>query len=165
MYVFGRPDGKLDRLLRTPDVRATLPEQGAAIFRESFSKLIRDLEGRGSRVCILRTVGLQPHSVPETLARIARRGGDLNALALPLREHQRRDGPMNELLDQTMAGTRATLLDPLPYFADADGNYLMACGGRPLYKDRDHLSPAGAVSLRPLFEPVFQAVVEARSKQ
>lgn len=161
MYVFGREDGELDRLLRTPETRSTLPEQGAALFREHFSKLIRDLESRGSRVWVMRSVGLQPQSVPETLARIASRGKDLNSLALPLSEHQQRDAPMNELLDQTTAGTGATLLDPLPYFADSQGRHLMASEGRSLYKDSDHLSPAGAARLRALFEPLFQAAVSA----
>ena len=162
MYVSGREDGELDRLLRTPTTRSTLPEQGAAVFHEHFSKLIQDLEARGSRVWVMRTVGLQPQSVPETLARIASRGKDLNSLALPLIEHQQRDAPMNALLDQATLGTGAILLDPLPYFADSQGRHLMASEGRSLYKDSDHLSPAGAARLRALFEPLFQAAVSAQ---
>lgn len=159
MYLFGRNDGELDRILRAPERKAGRPGESAGIFRDYFGSTIRELESGGSRVWVMETVGFQPHSVPETLARIASRGRDLNAMALPLSAHQENAGAARALLREAAEGTGAVLLDPLPYFADDEGRYEMASEGLPLYRDRDHLTPPGAEKLRSLLEPVFRSVV------
>ena len=41
MYVFGRNDGKLDRLLQSETERADTASEGAEIFRSHFSRLIK----------------------------------------------------------------------------------------------------------------------------
>lgn len=163
MYVFGRNDGKLDRLLRSETERADTPSEEAEIFRSHFSRLIKKIEERGINVSVMRTVAFQRRSVPETLAQIASRGKNLNAMALPVSVHRRESAEMNELLDRSVAGTKASLLDPFPFFEE-DGIYLMAKDGKPLYSDRDHLSVFGADRLRPLLEPLFESAVQKASK-
>lgn len=156
MYIEGRKDGKLDRLLQSKTKKASLPREGAEIFLTHFPDVIHRLEASGAGVSVMRTVGFQPRSVPETLAQITSRGKELNSMALPASHHRREAASINAFLDRAVSGTGAQILDPFPYLIE-DGVYLMAKDGKPLYSDRDHLSFFGADRLKPLFEPIFES--------
>jgi hypothetical protein len=106
----------------------------------------------------MRAVAHQPLGVPETIAQARSRGFDENAFAIPLPEHEKNDATVNRLLDEAIAGTRTTVLDPRPFFTDGDGRYLMSRDGQALYTDRSHLSPYGSRELRELFEPLFREI-------
>jgi hypothetical protein len=105
----------------------------------------------------MRSVPQQPHRVPEALARIAIRGETPDALAWSVAIHRERDRRENEILDQAVAGTGASLLDPLPFLGDGSGTMPMVREGKALYMDRDHLSPYGSMLLVPLFDELFRA--------
>ena len=47
------------------------------------------------------------------------------------------------------------IIDPTPKFLDGQFRCVMAAHGTPLYKDEDHVSPAGAERLASLFTPIF----------
>jgi hypothetical protein len=111
----------------------------------------------------MRAVAHQPLGVPETIAQARSRGLDENAFAIPLTEHEKNDATVNHLLDEALAGTRTEILDPRPFFTDAEGRYLMSREGRALYTDRSHLSPYGSRELRELFEPLFREITGPRA--
>jgi hypothetical protein len=54
----------------------------------------------------------------------------------------------------------ATVLDPAKSFLNPENRLVVADGGKSLYFDDNHLSVAGAMKLRPLFEPIFESMVE-----
>jgi len=160
MYLYGRNDGKVDRLLSTTENRATLPKDAIRHFNDHFRPLVRQLESRGIKVWVMRTVAYQPRRVPETLAQIARRGKDLNLLALPVSVHRKKDKPTNDVLDSALANTDVRMLDPIPFFVDDSGTYLMAKNRNGLYSDDNHLSAYGASLLAPMIDEAFKELVK-----
>lgn len=157
-YVFGDGPGDMRRLLQEVGNSADSVEEGSDIFVRNLAASVQQLEAEGRKVWFMRSVGEHSRSVPETLAQIASRGGSLNYLAQPLVEHRKEDQPMNDLIDQALTGTKAQVLDPRPLFTDENGIYLMAREGKPLYRDRNHVSEFGAMQLKALFEPMFKAI-------
>lgn len=132
--------------------------EAARLLVDRLGETVRFLENSGTRVHLMRAVAHQPLSVPETIAQARSRGLDENAFAIPLTEHEKTDGAANRLLDEALAGTKTTILDPRPAFTDAEGFYLMSREGQALYTDRSHLSPYGSRELRELFEPLFREI-------
>lgn len=156
LYLTGRSDGELDRILRDADHRSDEPGEAIEVFLRRFPAELETLRLLGCRVTVMRSVPLQPHSVPEALARIVLRGEDPEILARPAAEHRDRDRRVNEILDRAVDGSEAVLVDPLPWLTDEEGICPMAEDGKALYRDRDHLSPYGSLRLAPLFEATFR---------
>lgn len=137
----------------------TAPEADAArLLVDRLGETVRFLEGTGARVQLMRAVAHQPLGVPETIAQARSRGLDENAFAIHLTEHEKNDATVNRLLDEALAGTWTSVLDPRPSLTDEHGIYLMSREGQALYTDRSHLSPYGSRELRELFEPLFREI-------
>jgi len=145
-------------LLTDGEGKSVPQAEAIRLLVDRLGETVRFLESSGTRVLLMRAVAHQPLSVPETIAQARSRGLDENAFAIPLTEHEETDAAVNLLLDKTLAGTRTTILDPRPFFTDAEGRYLMSRTGKALYTDRSHLSPYGSRELRELFEPLFEEI-------
>lgn len=145
-------------LLTHPEGTLGTEAEAARLLVDRLGETVRFLEGTGARVHLMRSVAHQPLGVPETIAQAKSRGLGENAFSIPLTEHEKTDEAVNRLLDEALAGTRTTILDPRPCFTDAAGRYLMSKEGLALYSDRSHLSPRGSRELRPLFEPLFREI-------
>lgn len=155
LYLVGRRDGDLDRILQEVGNEELDRAISAEIFVRRFHELIASLERSGRSIHVMRSVAFQSRSVPETLAQLQSRGRDLNSLAVPVGLLRKEDALANAILDESLRETGARILDPLPFFIGEDGRYLMAKDGKSLYKDQNHLTPFGVRQLLPLLEPIF----------
>lgn len=162
LYVFGAPGGDKRRLLREANNRSKTPEESARLFVKYLRKSVSRLNEMGVSVSLMRDVGMQPRSVPETVAQAASRGMDLNSFAVEAGEVRERGKPINRLIDEALDGLDITILDPIPLLTDDSGLYLMAKDGKATFNDRDHLSPFGSTLLIPLLEPVLAAAAGER---
>lgn len=140
-------------------------DQGTDRLRSYLEPTIKNLTESGANVWIMRQVPKQRCNVPQSLASAVLYGRDLEELALPFdvfrRDFQLQD-PLFEGLSRKYVGV--TVLDPTDVFYVAGTTRCrIAEGGRSLYCDGDHLSSAGALLLRPLFEPVFVEIDRGRS--
>lgn len=160
-YVFGGKGGDLGRILQEEGESSSSEKESGEILVRNLSAHVGNLEASGKEVWLMRCVGIHSRSVPETLAQVASRGGDLNTFARPIEDYRREGQPINDLLDEALKDHNVAILDPLPFLTDAKGRYLMAKEGVPLYEDQDHLSVQGALELEPLFEPMFKAIAES----
>lgn len=116
------------------------------------------LRATGAKIWIMRQVPKQPWDVPDALASTVWRGQNTGDLGLPikgnLQEFQRQSAIFEEI------STR------FPGVAIFDPTDLLASGGlcrvvkddKALYCDDNHLTVAGALLLRPLFEPIFTGI-------
>jgi len=68
---------------------------------------------------------------------------------------QLRDPIFNEL---TKKFCNLTVLDPTALFEYSNNLCRLEKDGKALYWDDGHISVAGAMLLRPLFEPIFQGI-------
>ena len=161
-YVFGDGPGDMRHMIQEDGSTGDSMEEGADIFVRNLAAVVQNLEAEGRQIWLMRSVGEHSRSVPETLAQIASRGGRLNSLAPTLMEKREDDQPMNTLIDRALAKTDAQVLDPLPLFSDERGSYLMAREGKPLYRDRNHVSEFGAMELKELFVPLFKEIAASK---
>jgi hypothetical protein len=69
---------------------------------------------------------------------------------------------VEDQLFKGISSANATVLDPAGLFLKSDKQLLVVDGGKDLYFDDHHLSVAGAMRLRPLFEPVFAAALQKK---
>jgi len=160
VYVNGLPSGKLSTLISDSETESKNPGQAEVVFVRNLRKTVARLRKNEVNVFIMRSVAFQPRDVPVTVALTASRGMDLNLFARPISELRVWHEKANGLIDEAVKGLGATVLDPIPYYTDSSGTYLMAKDGNALYEDRDHLSPIGSLELRPLFDPIFQSAIK-----
>lgn len=127
----------------------------AAQLRRSLFSTLDALKGSGAKVWILRQVPKQRWNVPRVLGTVAWRGGDPEKFGLPVSEYYEQLHIQEPLFsDLATEFEMVTILDPTKLFV-AGSLCRVADGGNALYWDDNHLTVAGAMLLRPLFEPIF----------
>lgn len=127
-------------------------------LRAGLRQTVRLLTEAGARVWILAQVPRQRKDIARVLPLTLLRGRDPAELGTPRAEQEemlRRQAPIYASLNKEFPQVR--LLDPTGAFSDLAGRCQVVEGGRALYFDSSHLSPAGALKLRPLFAPIFSA--------
>tara|TARA_R110002096_G_scaffold44488_7_gene119548 strand:+ start:1984 stop:3960 length:1977 start_codon:yes stop_codon:yes gene_type:complete len=157
IYLLGTTDGNLSRLLCDDETQSTTPNEAEKVFIRNLNAAIREFEKEGISVWLMEDIPAHSRPVPATLQQTASRNLDLNTFARPAAEVDADNDRIRKLFQQALEGTNATLLDPLPFFFDPSGVYLIAKDGIPLYNDAHHLSPIGSQLLKPLLKPVFES--------
>lgn len=131
-------------------------DKGADRLRVGLVDTINALQKAGAKIWIMRQVPKYPWNVPKALATAVLHGQNPEELGLSLAQYrtecERQDAIFGELARQFPG---LTILDPTALFATSSGRCKVAAGGRALYFDSDHVNNAGAMILRPLFEPMF----------
>ncbi|WP_020473817.1 acyltransferase family protein [Zavarzinella formosa] len=133
------------------------PEGAAALL-----KTVDSLNTLGIRICFMREVPRYPFDVPRTLARHAMLGRDFKELALPAEIQDSMDQMYGELLPK-LTERGVTILDPLPFLRSPENPRLLLpyTSDGSLYIDPVHLSKLGAVTVEPMFAPVFESAGRA----
>lgn len=126
-------------------------------FRDSVRETILALRSNGAQVWIMAQVPEQEHSFGRGIALAAWANWPMplgGALADYRLARERSMG--------SFVGVGVDLLDPLPYCFTEQGRSVVAGGGRAFYRDGDHLSGQGAVTLlKPLAEKFLNHVHES----
>ena len=142
--------------------RGHVAESDTARIRRGLLDTIVALKDTGTRIWIMRQVPQHRWNVPDALTSSVFHGNDPEELALPLTEYRKQfqnQSPVFEGLATKFPSV--TVLDPTDLFVDVTGRCRVAKDGKALYCDTDHLTVAGAMLLRPLFEPIFQGMGKA----
>lgn len=140
-------------------------------FEPTLRKTVDRLTHAGLRCIILRdTPEIDNHSM-SIWRRRASRGLSTPDLVESLNNYQQRSARSNGFFNRLNApgssgspesSSKVVLLDPTPYFIEGDPDLLRGnIGDVLLYRDVDHLSPAGARRLRPLLEPYIREAAES----
>lgn len=140
MFYFDRPAGQFSEAL-------------LAQFRRHYLDTVCALAEQRP-VYIVRPIPEMKGDVPTLLGR-SQLFGHEREVTLPFADYQRRHAFALSLQEEAAARCGAILLDPVPYLCSAD-SCRSAEGGRPLYRDADHLSEFGNRVLVPMFQGVFQ---------
>lgn len=123
--------------------------------RSSMHETITSLRETGAKIWIMREVPIQRWDVPDVLAATVWRGQNTGNLGLQVTEHVQAAHRQNSIFEGI--STRfpsVTILDPTDLLV-SDDLCRVVKDGKALYCDDNHLTVAGAMLLRPLFEPIF----------
>jgi peptidoglycan/LPS O-acetylase OafA/YrhL len=132
-------------------------DNGTERIRGGLLATIGALQEAGVRIWVVRTVPRYRWSIPDALGQAVWRGRDPETLGLPLAEYRKqsdRRDPIFQGLEKLFPNV--TVLDPASLFVGPNNLCRTSDGGKALYFDEGHLSPAGAMLLRPLFDPIFK---------
>ena len=103
----------------------------------------------------MRQVPRHRWDVPRVLGRLAWRGCSTNEVGLSSADYRADFQQQSPVFDGLSSmRSNVSILDPSDLFL-CNGLYRVADRGEALYRDTDHLTIAGAMLLRPLFEPLF----------
>jgi hypothetical protein len=139
--------------------RLSSDERNALFVRQTATTVSRLLSA-GKKVVLVYPVPEVGYDVPLTLARMARDRRDVTSFTRPFSYFQQRQAPVFDALDR--AGDSSLIVRIYPHRLLCDGvRCIVYAGGKPLYRDDDHLSPAGADFVAPLFEPLFTSDPDA----
>jgi peptidoglycan/LPS O-acetylase OafA/YrhL len=159
-------------------------------FEAALRTTVTTLVGAGRRVSILRDVPrLDSDRVPQQATVQSLRGGRLEGLGpegmgFPeragqgrgldargqpvygpsLAAHRQEQARVDAALQRMADAGLVTLLDPAPLLCDEVRGCLVAEHGRPLYRDRHHLTDHAALRMAPLFGSVVRVTMPAESQ-
>jgi peptidoglycan/LPS O-acetylase OafA/YrhL len=136
-----------------------LKDGEAARLRRGLLDTIILLKEAGARIWIMKQVPRPGWNVPQALTSAVIFGRNPEALGLSLsahREASQLQSPIFEGLTNKFSGV--SVLDPTDLFVAGSGRCRVVVSGKPLYWDDHHLSVAGAMLLRPLFEPIYEGI-------
>ena len=120
---------------------------------------LKALRKSGARIWVMREIPIQHWNVPYALASTVWHGGNTVKIGLPAVDYRKefqRQNPIFEGLPIEFPGVE--ILDPTGLFISANNLCPVVEDGQALYCDDNHLTAAGAMLLRPLFEPIFEDI-------
>jgi len=141
--------------------RYSFTEREITEVRHALVQTIRALSDSGSRVWIMQTAPMHHWNVPQALASAVLRGLNLDDLGLPLIDHSK-SAELQRHLFEGISIPGVSILKPEQFFLNSNNRYRIVKDGKALYCDATHLTPAGAMLLRPLFEPIVQYISDNR---
>jgi len=160
LYTLGTESGELRYILSDSETKSNTLAQGQEVFIKNLQRGLKHWEEAGVRVWIMEDVATQNRSVPGTLAQAASRGLDTNSFARTAEEVQETNHAVKAILDRATIGFPVQYIDPLPYFYDLSGIYLVEKDGKTLYNDAHHISPYASRMLKPLLIPLFESATD-----
>ncbi|CAN5479837.1 acyltransferase family protein [soil metagenome] len=122
-------------------------------FRQKLCDTVTLLRAGGAQVWVMKQVPRQRRDIPRAAAKEVVAGRDPHRVGIPVKEYLAVQAKTEELF-QAAATAGAKILDPADYLVSPDGIFLAVSEGRALYVDAHHLSTAGALRVKPLFEKV-----------
>jgi hypothetical protein len=155
-YVAG-DDANLDARIKV--FFASEPQGLSAAYREAFRSTVCGLHAQGKRVFVLGPVPEVGVNVPAALAApqlswLYRIVGSARDIRVSIASYRERNAIILAAIADAQKGCGVNLIDTAKAMC-ASGLCEIQRGGRPLYRDGDHLSEFGSRSLMPLFHDVF----------
>ena len=132
---------------------ALLPA-GGSLFREGLERTLRQISAAGRTTCIVLDVPTVRQVVPYALAMAERRGIPPDMVGVTRSQALRDNADVESDIRALQARWQLQVADPKDALCDGDRCRIEA-GGQPLYRDRHHLSTAGARLVTSSLEPCF----------
>jgi len=123
-------------------------------FHESLAETVETLTSRGITVYIVLDVPIQKWNVPRKLALDVCYRRDVTKEGISVSEHRKANKQADTCIER-LASSNVVILDPTPYFLDGTGLCRAEFNGVSMYHDSNHLSTAGALRVKDLFNAVF----------
>ena len=146
-------------LLQDSERRMTV-EQARDQFRVGLSKIVTRLKTAGKRVVVMYPTPEVGYHVPRTMARLLHYYGTADGFSRPSDYYFRRQRIVFSVLNSL--GNIVERVYPHQVFL-TDGTAIVQDKGKPLYRDDDHLTLAGAEMLMPMFKNVLWGAASADS--
>ena len=151
------PEKKTDPTYITDASGAVMEAQDRrALFASKMAETVTALTRAGKTVVLLYPIPETGYDIPQTLAAWLLTTGNPATFTRPADHYFNRQKFVFQVFDELQpAGAKLVRIYPHQRLCD-ETECIVYADGKPLYRDGDHVSLAGAEYLSPLFEPVFQ---------
>ena len=162
-YVEGGPNAVRVAYITDSGQVTTSPAEARQVLARTLAPEVERFTGEGRQVIIVEQVPEQLHYDTRTLFYATVRAG----MAVPVpsvsaAENAAYQARSNSVINALAGTPGVTVIDPTSLFCQEGGPCALEKSGTLLYKDENHLSVAGALSLQPLFAPVFAQMAQGR---
>lgn len=126
-------------------------------FEAALQKTLRELQQAGSSVVIIRDVASLPYDVAHGHAMRLFHGESVSPLTVALTEHRAKNAVADQIMQrraESFASVR--IVDPAPWFLDAQGKWQSEADNEIFYADAAHLTISGSLRLMPMFLEVLR---------
>ena len=131
-------------------------DKGTDRLRSGVLETINALQDSGATIWIIQQVPKLPWNVPHALASVVFHGGTIEEIEIPFAEIRKESQRQHKVFEGLGAQfPNVAVLDPAALFTNSSGRCRVAQDGKALFRDSNHLTVAGAMLLRPLFEAVI----------
>lgn len=145
-------------ILMPSSERRVTTKQASELFETGIGKIVSRLNAAGKRVVVMYPTPEVGYHVPRTMARLIRYYGTADGFSRPASYYFKRQRVVFSVLDSL--GDAVDRVYPHTVFVTGD-TAIVQDNGKPLYRDDDHLTAAGAEMLMPMFENVLWATSTA----
>ncbi|MBU6474571.1 MAG: acyltransferase, partial [Alphaproteobacteria bacterium] len=167
MYALGWEKGS-DETTRAPFISFTTKDGQRLLrkraFAAAFMETVKELNGLGVNIWVVKQVPPQLVYVSSALARAAYFGRDPETLQRSYAAILRRRRFIDAVMDGAAKEYPLHFIDPADTFCPARKTCLIAVDGQSLYTDNTHLSTFGALWSRHMLDPFFKTLQASRLK-
>jgi peptidoglycan/LPS O-acetylase OafA/YrhL len=156
-YVRGGPRGLLSALISDSTTDSLSAPDAEKVFERNLTLMVEQLSREGREVTIVEQVPEQPaFNIRDAFYRAVHTGQALEMRGISTADHEAYQAPANSVIESlaTLPGVR--IADPATLLCKKGGRCDLENNGQFIYRDEDHISTVGAMSLEPLFTPVFK---------
>ena len=155
-YVSGGQNNKLAALITDSNDVSTSSEAAVAALERTFVPMVTQLARDGRSVYIVQQV---PEQVKFNLRNVFYRAvhakKEIPFDAVSIEESERAQALPNSVINRLHSLPNVHVLNPAELLCTKGGLCRIEVGGKLMYRDESHLSTIGAMSLEPLFTPMF----------
>ncbi len=156
-YIVGRVGGVHTALLSDVHGVSMTPDDAGRVFERNFIPMVHQLLNEGREIYIVMQVPEQPHFNARNLFYDTVRAGEKVQLHSTTRiEHYEHHARVTLVFSTLLANRGVHLIDPTTILCANDAACMLEHDGKFIYRDESHLSTAGAMSLWPIFTPIFE---------
>lgn len=156
-YLFGDDGDPLEGIVVGEKATRATSLGARQAFEQAIRGTVRALNAAGVHVFLLRQVPDHRVDIPRELADRLWREMHLEGIGISRLDYERDQQTIGTIFNR-LETSGVTIIDPSELLFDADGQPILMQGGQSLYLDEDHVSDAGAHFLRPVIEPLIQAI-------
>jgi predicted RNA-binding protein YlxR (DUF448 family) len=159
-YVTGGQNQKLAALITDTDSVSTSSRAAGEVFARTFIPMIEQLSREGRSIYIVEQVPEQTEfDLRDMFYRAVNTKKEIPLKSVTLKESMETQTLPNSIIDTLASLPNVYILDPSTLLCKKDGLCALESNGKLIYRDESHLSTIGAMSLEPLFTPMFKSMV------
>lgn len=162
-YVTGGQARKSAALISDSHTISKIPEQAQHVFATHLLSMVKEWSQEGRSVTIMEQVPEQPtFSIRDVFYTAAHTGQEMPVQGVSTAQNDTYQSSSNSVIEQLATLPGVHILNTASILCTKDGLCDLGIAGNLIYRDEDHISTAGAMSLEPLFTPIFASMASSK---
>lgn len=158
-YVMGGARANTAAFMTDSNNASISPSDAQAVFKRNLTPMVEQLSHEGREVYIVEQVPEQfDFNIRDAFYRAVHTGQEIQFQGISTKEHEVYQELPNSVIDGLGALHGVHVINPATLLCKKGGFCDLKSGGKLIYRDESHLSTSGAMSLEPLFTPIFEGM-------